>query len=182
MNIDKLKANHSGIFHVGPSVAGVLINSYAGYHFYTAETPRLIDDLHSHMRSYTSTVMQGEVRNHIYEIQGTDPTSGLMLVNTDCVLLCGIGGCAASRVVQRDLRVVKTDEIHTKQHMSYSLEYTDFHKFELACEGPVITRIKQQPTKQHNTQIIVDESYLTNKCHPPEFSEDALWEMVRSTL
>ena len=182
MDIDKLKANNTSIFHAGPGIAGVSTVPYEAYHFYTAEAPRLINDLHSHMRSYTSTIIQGEVRNHIYEIQGEDRTSELMLVNTSCELLCGVGGCAKHEVVQRNLNVVKVNEISTKQGETYALKYDVFHKFELVSDGPVITHLRQQQTSQFNTQIIVDSSYLTNKCCPPDPSEDVLWQMVRSTL
>jgi hypothetical protein len=170
------------VFHAGPSIAGVLINHDEAYHFYTAEAPRLIDDLHSHKRSYTSTVIRGEVKNHIYEIRGIDPTGGKLLVNTDCELLCGHGGCAAHRVVERFLNVVKVKELITKQGETYGLTFMDFHKFELVSDGPVITHMHYSKILQPETQIIVDESYLTNKCNPPEVSDEVLWSMVESCL
>ena len=170
------------VFHAGPGVAGVLISHNEAYHFYTVRAPRLLDDLHSHKRSYISKVVRGEICNHIYEIQGVDPDSDKLLVNTNCELLCGIGGCAAHKVVQRNLNVVKVAEPITKQGETYGLTFMDFHKFELVSDGPVITHMHHSTVLQPETQIIVDESYLTNNCCPPEVSEDELWSMVESCL
>lgn len=180
MDIDKLKKYSP--FYAGAGVAGVALPDGSGYHFYTAKCPRLIDDLHSHKRSYTSTVIRGTVRNHLYAIKSLGKVGGLMLVNTDCELLCGKGGCAASRVVQRNIDVVKIGEEITNQGESYSRNYYDFHKFELVSDGPVITYMQFKPIEQNVTQIIVSEDYLTNKCCPQNPTEDELWEMVQSTL
>ena len=170
------------VFYAGAGVAGVIIKHNRAFHFYTSEAPRLIEDLHSHKRSYTSTVLKGRIRNNIYEIQGLDPINGKLLVNIQCELLCGKGGCAQHEVVQRNLHVVKVAERITECGESYSLSYKDFHMFELLTDGPVITCMGYSPIQQPNTQILVDESYLSNKCCPLNPSEDELWEMVRSCL
>jgi len=182
LTLEYLKKNHGSIDHAGPGIVGVSMQPGESYHFYTAEAPRLIDDLHSHSRSYKSTVIRGEIKNHIYEIRGIDPTGGKLLVNTDCMLLCGHGGCAAHRVVKRFLNVVKVSEHITKEGETYGLAFSDFHKFELLSAGPVITHMFHTDMMQPETQIIVDESYLTNKCCPPEVSEEVLWRMVESCL
>ena len=179
---DYLKQSKCEIYHAGPGVAGAIINHDEGYHFYTAKAPRLIDDLHSHKRSYTSTILLGEISNHIYEIQGIDPTGGKLLVNIKCELLCGHGGCASHEVVQSNLNVVEIANPVTKQGETYGLSFMDFHKFELLSDGPVITHMHFSTILQANTQIIVDKSYLTNKCCPPEVSEETLWRMVESCL
>lgn len=169
------------VVYVGEGVAGIAINQTTSFHFYTSDAPRMIEDLHSHMRGYTSNVLKGTIRNHIYEIQGLN-SQGRLLINTKCPLLCGKGGCAKQTVVQRNLNVVKIKEITTKCGESYTLNYNEFHMFELLTDGPVITNMTYRPAQQLNTQIIVDGDYLTNKCCPIEPSEDQLWEMVRSCL
>jgi len=178
--LDNLKQYE--VYLAGPSVAGVIVRHDLSYHFFTAEAPRLIDDLHSHKRSFTSHVEYGAVRNHIYEIRGINPVSGKKLVNINCEMLCGKGGCASHKVVHSALNVVKVDEITTKQGESYSLAFDQFHKLELASDGPVITRLHWSRIMQPNTQIIVDNDYLTNKCCAPTATEDELWEMVKSCL
>lgn len=182
LSLAYLKQPQHEVFYAGPGVAGVLIKHDEAYHFYTAEAPRLIDDLHSHKRSYTSNVLLGEIRNHIYEIQGINPVNGKLLLNIKCELLCGIGGCASHEIVRSSLNVVKIAELITKEGETYGLSYSDFHKFELVTPGPVITHMFYSKILQPNTQIIVDKSYLTNTCCPPNPSEEVLWRMIESCL
>lgn len=184
MSLDKTlnELKQHEVYLAGPGIAGVIVRHDISYHFYTTDAPRVIDDLHSHTRSFISHVERGVLRNHIYEIQGTDTVNGKNLVNIKCELLCGKGGCAAHEVVQENLNVVKVEEITTKQGESYDLDYRQFHKLSLPTDGPVITRILWSTTKQANTQILVDDDYLTNKCVAPTATEDELWEMVASCL
>jgi len=182
MDIDYLRKNHVSIFCGGSGIAGLSLNTHDHYHFYTSEAPRLIDDLHSHKRPYKSTVIKGTVKNHIYTIDGEDPSSDLMLLNINCAYLCGKGGCESHEVVRQNLRVKKILEHVTKEGDSYSLPHTVFHKFELVSLGPVITHIQQQPTAQQHTQIIVNESYLTGNCVAPESTDEELWDMIESCI
>ena len=179
---DYLKQPQHEVFYAGEGIAGILIKHNRGFHFYTSDAPRIIKDLHSHKRSYTSTVLKGAIRNHIYEIRGLTPINGKVLVNIECELICGKGGCAKQKVVQKNLDVVKIKEITTECGESYSLNYRDFHMFELLTDGPVITSMVHSRIQQPNTQIIVDENYLTNNCCPVYPSESELWEMVKSCL
>ena len=178
--LDNLKQHE--VFLAGKGVAGVIVRHDLAYHFYTEDCPRLIDDLHSHKRSYTSYIEYGEVRNHIYEIKGTNRFGGKFLMNIDCELLCGKGGCAPHQIAQCNLNVEKIDEITTKQGESYSLTYDQFHKFELVSSGPVVTRMTYSKIMQPNTQIIVDRDYVMTKCCPPTASENELWDMIESCL
>jgi len=178
--LDNLKQYE--VYLAGPGIAGIIVRHDIGYHFYTADAPRLIDDLHSHKRSLISHVEYGAVRNHMYEIQGIDLINGKSLVDIECEQLCGKGGCAPHKVVQSNLNVVKVGEIDAKQGESYSLDYNQFHKFSLLSDGPVVTRILWSTIKQPTTQIIVDDDYFTNKCCAPTATDSELWEMVESCL
>ena len=166
-----------------PKQAGIGVIKFRvgnrAWHFYDGRIHRIINiGIHEHFNDFTSQVIKGELKNHIYTVNGTDPDSTLQLIRQQSKI-------NAEYVVEQDnIKLIEACSFSTATGRSYYLQRTALHKVEMLAPK-VITFLKSEGPwfEKRTLRYVID-----TRIPPPDLSKNKrrslseLWEIIEDIL
>jgi hypothetical protein len=151
------------------------------YHFFSVHAPPIIaDNIHTHPHSFTSNVIKGGIRNHIYRIDDAERETNY------CVRRLRFRADPATPVetVRDNVSYEKTVTFDTYAGNEYDIHNTTMHKIEL-LEPKTITLIECSPHigALIDVYFVMDKntSYTKEQLHN-RMNKVKCWEIVADTL
>jgi len=176
ITVDELRALDGHAQYMGLGVIKYAFRKNRAYHFYSNKILSIVDDIHEHKFGFTSTVIKGELKNYIYEIDGTDPNSTLQVERGVC------GRDTIRTLVQSNINLVESCTFTTRPGQSYHIEYTTLHKIECLTPKVITLLTKELPLSQLDPQFITDATKQAVCAFSQPKSDAECWELIEYTL
>lgn len=176
LDIDFLKQNCSKIHAFGLGFIQIKLDEIFRVHVYTKEVTLTTqeEEIHNHRYNFKSTVMQGVLKNKLYQVK-EDALGNCLMVNEACNP--NLPKDNSFITVQEPILI---SEFNTGQGQSYFIDKDVFHQVE-ALEGTV-TLLERGPVVKTNAQIIHPRGINLTCPFSVNKSEAELWEIVRRIL
>jgi hypothetical protein len=175
ITVDELRALGGYPHYLGLGVIKCRVGNDRAYHFYCDRAEVLVNQIHDHRFSFKSTILRGELKNYIYEIAGTDPTSTLQVERGECKK-------GAERTIE--VHNAKMKEICNYTNVeggSYYMPYDTLHQIE-RLSPVVVTYIEKEPFSQMEPRFVVDTSEPRVCAMSKPKTQDECWEIIDYAL
>ena len=176
ITVDELRALDGRPHYMGLGVIKHMFRGNRAYHFYSDKTLAIVEDIHEHRFGFTSTVIKGELKNYIYEIDGTDPNSTLQVERGECT------AGAERNIIQSNINLIEACTFTTLPSQSYHIEYTTLHKVECITPKVITLLTKELPNRQTNPRFITDTANPSVCAFSEPKTEAECWELIEYTL
>lgn len=177
--VSLLQKNHTKIHFFGLGFVQVKMNDDSRYHFYHPELEAFAENPHNHRYYFTSTVVRGSLRNHIWEFTTHQPTPG------DVPAILRYESCDPATKVpdpRCPVRVKKVSTFDVHEGSSYYLDANTFHQVERLGDGPCITHLVRGPKVDDLAGVVCLEGKEDLCPFSRNLSEDELWRIVRECV
>jgi hypothetical protein len=176
ITIDQLRALNGIPHYMGLGVVKYPFCKNQSYHFYSDRAKILVEDIHEHRFSFTSRVLKGKLKNYIYEIDGTDPTSTLRVERKECA------PDSQQEILLSNINLIERCTFITEPNQEYRMHYTTLHKIE-CLTTKVITHIyKELPFAQTTPRFIADETKPSVCAFSEPKTVNECWDIIEYTL
>jgi len=182
ITIDELRKLGGKISYAPVGVIRLEFSSTQIYHFFSELAPPiLIDNIHTHPHSFTSKVIKGGIRNHIYDVTDTD------IETKHCVKHIPFRSDNEKLEIKmhRDnVRYTQTLRFDTYAGNTYTIDSTTMHMID-TLESKTITLLNCTPYIGGLTDVyfLMDKqvTYTREQLHNFK-TEQECWEIVADTL
>jgi len=176
ITIDELRKLGGLAKYNGTGVVKLHVGGSQIYRFYSDMAVTVTEGIHEHRCNFTSTVLKGVLKNHIYDVSGQDPDSTLQIVRSECKP-------NAEKIIEvPNATIAEQCNFTTLAGQSYYLAYNTLHHIERVTPK-VITVMKKEPNIQEAARIVMDASITDYVCPiSVKKSEKECWEIIEYTL
>lgn len=177
--LDLLQKSHTKIHFFGLGFIQVKMNDDSRYHFYHPELESFVENPHNHRYYFTSTVIRGSLRNHIWgftthqEIQGDVPA------------VLRYESCDPTKPppdTKCPVRVKKISSFDIHAGSSYYMDSDTYHQVERVGDAPCVTHLVRGPKVDDWAGVICLEGKEDLCPFSRNLSEDDLWRIVSECI
>ena len=147
--------------------------------------PVIADNIHTHPHSFTSKVIKGGIRNHIYRVEDSVPETDYCVRSILFrVPLTKNDGTKTATIVRENVSYEKTVTFDTYEGREYQIHKSTMHMIDI-LEPKTITLLTCNPYigASPETYFVMgkDVSYTKEQLHNTK-SKSECWEIVADTL
>lgn len=180
ITIDQLKKLDGRISY---APVGVIRLEYAKdrlYHFYSEQAPAiLMENIHTHPHSFTSTIIKGGIRNHLYRVEDS------MVETEHCVRSFAFRTKGAKiKMEQSNVTYDRITTFDTYSDGEYRIHYTAMHMINILVPK-TITHLSCSPHigALRDVYFVMKKNVSYDKEELRNLkTEDECWEIVADTL
>ena len=151
-------------------------NKFYNYHFFSNKyLEQICDDVHNHLYSFKSKLVQGSAINEYYKYTPVDHETEWVLEVTDCL------EGQVPEVIHENVELELIEKIQTNEGEGYHCDKDDFHRF-VPVSDHVVT-YSQHYTKDGKRGLFVRNKSIPFVCafSKPKQKENC-WEIIDSIL
>jgi hypothetical protein len=177
--VDFLREHHTTIHFFGLGFVQVKMDDDSRYHFYHPSLPAFTENPHNHRYHFTSTVLRGGLRNHIWKVV-VHSTEG------DVPAVIRYESCDPKIMAPRGdsppVRALKVSTFDTFAGSSYYMDENTFHQVERLGSGPCVTHLVRGPKVDPLARVVCLEGKDDICPFSRNLSDDDLWTIVRESI
>jgi len=177
--IDQLREQYIGqMFYHGLGMIKFRIDDRFSYHFYSDDTPPIVDGIHDHHYNFKSDILMGIIKNYVYSVDGQDPNSTLRVEQ-------GRGSLTGQQervVVLENANLVELFSFERSEGESYNMAYDTFHCVETITDKVVTLIDTEIPFAQPHTNVIINTTKENVGAFSQPKSTDRCWEIIEDIL
>lgn len=181
LTIDGLRLLGGKISYTPVGVIRLEFSKERMYHFFSEHAPPiLLDNIHTHPHSFTSKIIKGGIRNHIYNVEDTEEESDY------CVRRVAFRKREKAQIEMYRENTVSQEVVRFDTYAggTYTIGSTTMHTIDI-LEPKTITLLECSPYIAALTDVYFqmrkDVSYTRDQLHNLK-TEQECWEIVADTL
>jgi hypothetical protein len=187
ITVDQLRKMGGRIAYTPVGLIRIEPNNKQLWHFYSPDAPPILtNNIHTHPQSFTSKVLKGGIRNHIYRVNDVEEET------EHCVRCVKFrvspdktkSSTKKAEIVRENVSYEKTVTFDTYAGGEYYLHYLTMHKVEI-LEPKTVTVLDCQPYIGAFPDVFFvmgkDVFYTTEQLHNRKSTKEC-WEIVADVL
>ena len=173
-DIDWLKQNHERLYYFGLGFIQLKINDTYRLHFYSPELPPIVEDIHNHRYDFVSTVIKGQITNHVYAVLAHPDMVETHIMRNES---CNPDIDAPQSEAPCSIKLISSSTIF--QGGSYEMKEHMFHRVEA---NYCVTLLRRGPYTKEFAQVITPADKTPVCPFSQKIPEPRLWEIIERSL
>lgn len=177
ITIDELRKLNGQAHYMGLGVIKYNFgDDWSAYHFYSDQIPILVDDIHDHRYSFTSTIKKGILKTYIYDIHPVDQYTDHKFVGRLC------SPESQPEVIHENINLIETANFTTIEGNSYSIDYRTLHRVELVTKHVITYIHDKSPMEQKMPHFITDKRNEEVCAFSHRMNKKQCWDLIEYIL
>lgn len=171
IDLDWIKSHYCRLYYFGLGFIQLKIDETYRLHFYSDQLPAITEDIHNHRYDFVSTVLKGEITNHLYDL--IIPGSTHVIRNESC------NPDIKAPQLELACDVVHIESRTMREGESYQMMEHMFHRVEAK---DCITLLDRGSYTKAHAQIVTATG--TNSVCPfsKKIPDSELWEIIEEMI